>query len=50
MGGQHLAEGKPSYRGKLFTWGKPMWLKHQQAWGKYAPASPSIPTTTGLYP
>jgi hypothetical protein len=55
MGGQPLAGGKPSAGGKflggnLQPWGKPMWLQHQQAWGKATPASPSIPTTTGLYP
>jgi hypothetical protein len=50
MGGQPLAGGKPSVGGKIFTGGKPTWLQHQQAWGKATPASPSIPTTTGLYP
>jgi hypothetical protein len=50
MGGQPSTGGKPSVAGKLFTRGKPTWLQHQQAWGKTTPASPSIPTTTGLYP
>jgi hypothetical protein len=50
MGGQPSAGGKPSVAGKCFTGGKPTWLKHQQAWGKATPTSPSIPTTTGLYP
>jgi hypothetical protein len=27
-----------------------MWGKHQQNWGNSTPASPSIPTTIGLYP
>jgi hypothetical protein len=50
MGGQPSAGGKPSAAGKLFTGGKPTWLQHQPAWGKTTPASPSIPTTIGLYP
>jgi hypothetical protein len=50
MEGQPLAGGKPSTGGKNFTGGKPMWLQHKKSWGQAAPASPSIHTTTGLYP
>jgi hypothetical protein len=50
MGGQPLAGGKPLATRKCFTGRKPTWLKHHQEWGKFAPTSISIPTTTGLYP
>jgi hypothetical protein len=49
-GGKPSIVGKPFYRGKPSTMGKtPMWGKQQQAWGKDAPASPSIPTTTVFF-
>ena len=50
MGGKPSTGGKPSVAGQFFNRGQPTWLKNKPAWGKISPASPSIPTTTGLYP
>jgi len=49
MGRKCLAGGKPSTIGKILTRGKPTWFQHQLAWGKVAPASPSIPNTIDMY-
>jgi hypothetical protein len=57
IGGQSSIGGQPFTGGKLPAGGKPstmgqapMWGKQQPSWGKTAPAGPSIPITTGMYP